>query len=39
VVDEPKGKYLYGGVVSAPYFRKLAEQIAFYYGLKPDKLK
>lgn len=39
VVDEPRGKYLYGGVVSAPYFKKLAEQIAFYYGLKPDKVK
>jgi len=39
VVDEPKGKKLYGGVVSAPYFRKLAEQVAFYFGLKPDKIK
>ncbi len=39
VVDEPKGKNLYGGVVSAPYFRKLAEQVAFYYGLEPDKLQ
>ena len=39
VVDEPKGKRLYGGVVSAPYFRRLAEQVAFYFGLKPDKLK
>jgi len=39
VVDEPKGKKLYGGVVSAPYFKELAEQVAFYYGLKPDKLK
>ncbi|EDP75552.1 penicillin-binding protein 2 [Hydrogenivirga sp. 128-5-R1-1] len=39
VVDEPRGKKLYGGEVSAPYFRKLAEQVAFYYGLKPDKLK
>ncbi|RLJ70417.1 cell division protein FtsI (penicillin-binding protein 3) [Hydrogenivirga caldilitoris] len=39
VVDEPKGKKLYGGEVSAPYFKKLAEQVAFYYGLKPDKLK
>ena len=39
VVDEPKGRKLYGGEVSAPYFRKLAEQVAFYYGLKPDKRK
>ncbi|WP_457600732.1 peptidoglycan D,D-transpeptidase FtsI family protein [Hydrogenivirga sp.] len=39
VVDEPKGRRLYGGEVSAPYFRRLAEQVAFYYGLKPDKLK
>ncbi len=39
VVDEPKGRNLYGGVVCAPYFKKLAEQVAFYYGLKPDKLK
>jgi len=38
VVDEPKGKNLYGGVVSAPYFKELAEQVIFYYGLKPDKL-
>ncbi len=39
VVDEPRGRRLYGGVVAAPYFRKLAEQVAFYFGLKPDKLK
>ncbi len=39
VVDEPKGRYLYGSNVSAPYFKRLAEQVAFYYGLKPDKLK
>ncbi len=39
VVDEPKGKNLYGGVVSAPYFKELAEQVIFYYGLKPDKLE
>ena len=39
VVDEPKGKGLYGGVVCAPYFKKLAERIAFYFGLKPDKIK
>ena len=39
VVDEPKGRKLYGGEVSAPYFRTLVEQVAFYYGLKPDKLK
>ena len=39
VVDEPKGKRLYGGEVSAPYFRRLVENVSFYYGLKPDKLK
>ncbi len=39
VVDEPKGRRLYGGEVNAPYFRKLVEQVSFYYGLKPDKLK
>ncbi len=39
VVDEPKGRELYGGEVSAPYFRKLVEQVAFYYGLKPDKVE
>lgn len=39
VVDEPKGRRLYGGEVSAPYFRKLAENVAFYYGLRPDKVK
>ncbi|MDQ7081888.1 MAG: penicillin-binding transpeptidase domain-containing protein [Aquificota bacterium] len=39
VVDEPKGRRLYGGEVSAPYFRKLAENISFYYGLRPDKVK
>ena len=38
VVDEPKGKALYGGVVCAPYFKKLAEQISFYFGLRPDKI-
>ncbi len=39
VVDEPRGRKLYGGEVSAPYFRELAEKVAFYYGLKPDKIK
>ncbi len=39
VVDEPKGRNLYGGEVAAPYFRKLAEKVAFYYGLKPDKIE
>jgi cell division protein FtsI (penicillin-binding protein 3) len=39
VVDEPKGRRLYGGEVSAPYFKKLAENLSFYYGLKPDKVK
>ena len=39
VVDEPRGKNLFGGKVSAPYFRQLAESVAFYYGLKPDKIK
>jgi len=39
VVDEPKGRRLYGGEVSAPYFREVAESVAFYAGLKPDKVK
>ncbi len=39
VVDEPRGKHLYGGRVSAPYFREVAESVAFYTGLKPDKIK
>lgn len=39
VVDEPKGRRLYGGEVSAPYFRKIVESVSFYYGLKPDKIK
>ncbi len=39
VVDEPRGKNLFGGVVNAPYFRELVEQVSFYYGLKPDKVK
>ncbi len=39
VVDEPRGRRLYGGEVNAPYFKKLVEQVSFYYGLKPDKLK
>ncbi len=37
VVDEPKGKNLYGGTVCAPYFKKLVESIAFFYQLEPDK--
>ncbi len=37
VVDEPKGKGVYGGTVAAPYFRELVERTAFYTGLKPDK--
>ena len=39
VVDEPKGKRLFGGEVCAPYFKKIVELVAFYYGLKPDKVK
>jgi len=37
LVDEPKGKNIYGGKVAAPYFKELAERIASIYGLKPDK--
>ncbi len=37
VVDEPKGKNLYGGTVCAPYFKKLVESLAFFYQLEPDK--
>ena len=37
VVDEPKGKNLFGGTVCAPYFKRLAENIAFFYRIKPDK--
>ncbi len=37
MVDEPKGPNVYGGTVSAPYFKELAERVASYYRLKPDK--
>ncbi len=37
MVDEPKGPNVYGGTVAAPYFRELAERVASYYRLKPDK--
>ncbi|MFN3813076.1 MAG: peptidoglycan D,D-transpeptidase FtsI family protein [Aquificaceae bacterium] len=37
-VDEPKG-IAYGGSAAAPYFKELAERIAAYYRLEPDKLK
>ncbi len=37
LIDEPKGKELYGGTVAAPYFRELVEKAAIIYNLKPDK--
>ncbi len=37
LVDEPKGKGLYGGTVAAPYFKELVEKVAVIYNLKPDK--
>ncbi|NPB07242.1 MAG: penicillin-binding protein 2 [Aquificae bacterium] len=37
LVDEPKGKELYGGTVAAPFFKKLVEKAAVIYGLEPDK--
>ena len=37
LVDEPKGKDLYGGTVAAPYFKKIVEKAAIIYDLKPDK--
>lgn len=37
LIDEPKGKELYGGTVAAPYFKKLVEKTAIIYNLKPDK--
>ncbi|NPA33255.1 MAG: penicillin-binding protein 2 [Aquificae bacterium] len=37
LVDKPRGKEVYGGTVSAPYFKELAERIGAIYGLKPDK--
>ncbi|NPB07739.1 MAG: penicillin-binding protein 2 [Aquificae bacterium] len=37
IVDEPKGKNVYGGTVAAPYFKKLVERTAVIYGLSPDK--
>ncbi|WP_461832385.1 peptidoglycan D,D-transpeptidase FtsI family protein [Aquifex sp.] len=38
LVDEPRGKELFGGTVAAPYFKELAERVATIYGLKPDKI-
>ncbi len=35
-VDEPSGSG-YGGVVAAPVFRKIAEDMAFYFKIAPDK--
>jgi len=37
LVDEPKGKNLYGGTVAAPYFKEIMEKLGAIYGLKPDK--
>ena len=37
LVDEPKGKEIYGGTVAAPYFKEIAEKVSIYYGLLPDK--
>jgi cell division protein FtsI/penicillin-binding protein 2 len=38
VVDEPKrvGGY-YGGTVAAPAFKNIAEGIALYWAIPPDK--
>lgn len=37
LLDEPKGEGIFGGTVSAPYFKKLVEKTAILYNLKPDK--
>jgi cell division protein FtsI/penicillin-binding protein 2 len=35
-LDEPKNGY-YGGSTAAPFFRKIAEQVANYLKIKPDQ--
>ncbi len=37
MVDEPKGRNVYGGTVCAPYFKRLVEEIAFFFKIEPDK--
>jgi cell division protein FtsI/penicillin-binding protein 2 len=37
VLDEPKNGH-YGGIIAAPYFREIAEQVAKYLKVKPDEL-
>ncbi|AAC06783.1 peptidoglycan D,D-transpeptidase FtsI family protein [Aquifex aeolicus] len=37
LVDEPKGKNLYGGTVAAPYFKEIIEKIGVIYGVKRDR--
>ena len=38
VVDEPHSKGVgYGGVVAAPSFRKIAEEVVGYLGIKPEE--
>jgi cell division protein FtsI/penicillin-binding protein 2 len=36
-MDEPKGNLHQGGQICAPVFKQLAEQVASYLNIKPDK--
>jgi len=38
VVDEPRGKFHYGGDVAAPVFAKLAADLMRLYNIAPDRL-
>ena len=37
MVDEPSQKGVYGGAVSAPIFKRIAERVASYLAIPPDK--
>ena len=37
LVDEPKGKNLYGGTVAAPYFKEIIEKLGAIYGIRRDR--
>ena len=36
-IKSPK-KYISGGMVSAPVFKKIAQDIIHYYNIKPDRI-
>lgn len=38
-LDEPRGKYYYGGLTAAPVFKRCAERMASYLAIPPDVME